>query len=140
MKNVNNFYNKSQEYDKPSGLLQGFFNMNYAKTIEKKTAIDLGAGTGNDALYLINKGFNVTCIDKEEKSKEIIESKIKDKDKLKIIIDNFENVKLEKSNLIYSCLSLQYCNPSKKAEVMNKITSSINKNGFFVRKFLRKRR
>ena len=138
MKNINDFYDKSQKYNKPSGLLQGFFNMDYAKNMEKKDAIDLGAGTGNDALYLINKGFNVTCIDKEEKSKEIIESKIEDKDKLKIIIDNFENVELKKSDLIYSCLSLQFCSSSKKDELMNKITSSINKNGFFVRKFLRK--
>ncbi len=65
MKDINKFYDKSKKYNKPSGLLQGFFNMNYAKDIEKKTAIDLGAGTGNDALYLINKGFSVICIDKE---------------------------------------------------------------------------
>ena len=45
--------------------------MNFDKELKGITAIDLGAGAGNDAKYLLEKGFKVTCIDKEEKSKEI---------------------------------------------------------------------
>lgn len=138
MKNVDKFYDKSKRYNKPSGLLQGFFNMKYSEILEGKDVIDLGAGTGNDAVYLLNKGFNVTCIDIEKKSKKYIENKINDKSKLKIIIDNFENVKFEKVNLIYSCFSLQFCNPQKFDDLMHKITKNIHRNGFFVRKFFRK--
>ena len=133
MENIKEFYNKSKKYGKPSRLLQSFFNMKFAETLEGNEVIDLGAGCGNDALFLIKKGFYVTCIDKEEKSKEIIENKIENKDKLKIIIDNFENVELKKVNLIYSCFSLQFCNPKKIDDLMQRITKSIYKDGFFVR-------
>lgn len=133
VKNVKEFYDKSKKYGKPSGLLQAFFNMKFAEMLEGNEAIDLGAGCGNDALFLINKGFYVTCIDKEEKSRENIENKIENKDKLKIIIDDFENVELKKVNLIYSCFSLQFCNPKKIDDLMQRITKSVYKNGFFVR-------
>ena len=75
VKNVKEFYDKSKKYGKPSGLLQAFFNMKFAEMLEGNEAIDLGAGCGNDALFLINKGFYVTCIDKEEKSREILKIK-----------------------------------------------------------------
>lgn len=133
MKNINDFYNKSNKYNKPSGLLQSFFKMNFIELLDGRNAIDLGAGTGNDALYLVNKGFFVTCIDKEKKSREFIENKISNKDKLRIIIDDFENVKLQEADLIYSCFSLQFCNPKNINILMNNITENICKNGFFVR-------
>ena len=133
MKDINKFYDKSKKYGKPSGLLQGFFNMKFAETLKGKEAIDLGAGCGNDAVFLIDNGFYVTCIDKEEKAKENIESKIDNKDKLKIIIDNFENVELKKVNLMYSCFSLQFCNPKKIDNLMHRITKNVYKHGFFVR-------
>ena len=62
-----------------------------------------------------------------------LENKIENKDKLKIIIDDFENVELKKVNLIYSCFSLQFCNPKKIDDLMQRITKSVYKNGFFVR-------
>ena len=133
MRNINEFYEKSKQYGKPSGLLQGFFNMKLAEKLSGNEAIDLGAGCGNDASFLINKGFNVTCIDKEIKSKENIENRIENKDSLKIIVNKFEDVELTKADLIYSCFSLQFCNPKRIDDLMHRITKSIYKNGFFVR-------
>ena len=72
MKDSEEFYTKTKGGN-PSGLLRLFFSMNYAKELKGNIAIDLGAGAGNDALYLAEKGFKVTCIDKEEKSKLIFE-------------------------------------------------------------------
>ena len=140
MKDINKFYDKSKKYGKPSGLLQGFFNMKFAENLKGKEAIDLGAGCGNDAAFLVDNGFSVTCIDKEIKSKEYIEAKIKNKDKIKIIIDNFENIELKKVDLIYSCFSLQFCDPKKIDNFMNNIVKNVKKNGFFVRKLFGKRR
>ena len=55
------------------------------------------------------------------------------------IVDSFENVQLNKVDLIYSCFSLQFCNPEKINDVMNKIIKNIKKDGYFVRKFFRNR-
>ncbi len=135
MKNVNEFYNNSKKFDKPSGLLRGFFNMNLNKDLEKKIAIDLGAGVGNDTNFLINNGFKVTCIDKEKDSEELILNKIENKDRINIVVDDFENVKLHKADLIYSCFSLCFCNPNNIDNLMNEIIENIIPGGYFVRKF-----
>ena len=135
MKNSEEYYNKTKG-NKPSGLLKTFFFMNFDKELKWKTAIDLGAGAGNDAKYLLEKGFKVTCIDKEEKSKEIIMSQITQNENLKFVLQEFENLKLDKVDLIYSCFSLHFCNPEKFDSLMYEITENIKSNGFFVGNFL----
>ena len=135
MKNSEEYYNKTKG-NKPSGLLKTFFFMNFDKELKEKTAIDLGAGAGNDAKYLLEKGFKVTCIDKEEKSKEIIMSQITQNENLKFELQEFENLKLDKVDLIYSCFSLHFCNPEKFDSLMYEITENIKSNGFFVGNFL----
>lgn len=133
MKNSEEFYNKTKG-GSPSGLLKLFFSMNYSKDINGNIAIDLGTGAGNDARYLVEKGFKVICIDKEEKSKEIIMSQ--NNENLNFELQEFENLKLNKADLINSCFSLHFCNPDKFEKMMTEITSSINKKGFFVGNFL----
>ena len=135
MKNINKFYEKSKKFNKPSNLLRTFFNMNLDKNLNEKVAIDLGAGVGNDAKFLIDNGFKVICIDKEEKSKEAIINKIGNNTNLNFKLQDFENIRLNKANLIYSCFSLHFCKPDKFDGLMNEITKSIISNGFFVRKF-----
>lgn len=135
MKNINQFYEKSKKFNKPSGLLHGFFNMQLDKELTEKIAIELGSGVGNDAKFLIDNGFSVTCIDKEEKSKEAIMNKIGMNDNFKFVLQDFENIKLQKASLIYSCFSLHFCNPNKFDVLMNEITKNIILNGFFVREF-----
>lgn len=135
MKNSEEYYNKTKG-NNPSGLLKSFFFMNFDKELNGKYAIDLGAGAGNDAKYLLEKGFKVTCIDKEEKSKEITMSQITQNENLKFELQEFENLKLNKADLIYSCFSLHFCNPDKFNNMMNEIINNINTNGFFVGNFL----
>ena len=135
MKNSEEYYNKTKG-NKPSGLLKTFFFMNFDKELKGKTAIELGTGAGNDAKYLLEKGFKVTCIDKEEKSKEIIMSQITQNENLKFVLQEFENLKLDKVDLIYSCFSLHFCNPEKFDSLMYEITENIKSNGFFVGNFL----
>lgn len=130
MKNINQFYEKSKKFNKPSGLLCRFFNMKLDKELTEKIAIELGSGVGNDAKFLIDNGFSITCIDKDAKSKEAIISK-----NLKFLLQDFENIKLHKASLIYSCFSLHFCNPNKFDVLMNEITKNIIPGRFFVRKF-----
>ena len=131
MKNSEEYYNKTKG-NNPSGLIKTFFFMNFDKELKGKAVIELGTGAGNDAKYLLEKGFKVTCIDKEEKSKEITMSQ----ENLKFELQEFENLKLNKADLIYSCFSLHFCNPDKFNNMMNEIINNINTNGFFVGNFL----
>ena len=135
MKNSEEYYNKTKG-NKPSGLLKTFFFMNFDKELKGKTAIELGTGAGNDAKYLLEKGFKVTCIDKEEKSKEITMSQITQNENLKFELQEFENLKLDKADLIYSCFSLHFCNPEKFDCLMDEITENVKSDGFFVGNFL----
>ena len=137
MKKSEEYYNKTKG-NNPSGLLRTFFYMNFDKELKGKTAIDLGAGAGNDAKFLLEKGFKVTCIDKEEKSKEIIMSQITQNENLKFELQEFEKIKLHKADLIYSCFSLHFCNPEKFDNLMDEIMENVNLNGFFVGNFLGK--
>ena len=135
MENVDEFYKKSNNINNSSNLLKGFFYMNLDKELNKKVAIDLGAGVGNDAKFLLDKGFKVTCVDKEEKSKEYILGKIKNTKNADFIIDEFEKVRLHKANLIYSNLSLHFCKPNKFNNLMDEIIKNVIPGGFFVREF-----
>ena len=135
MKNSEEYYNKTKG-NNPSGLIKTFFFMNFDKELKGKTAIELGTGAGNDAKYLLEKGFKVTCIDKEEKSKEITMSQITQNENLKFELQEFENLKLDKADLIYSCFSLHFCNPEKFDCLMDEITENVKSDGFFVGNFL----
>lgn len=132
------FYEKSNKYNKPSKLLKRFFDMKLEGNLKNKIAIDIGAGVGNDAKFLLEKGFKVTCIDKEEKAKEIAISKIGDNENFNYIVDRIENIKLYESDFIYECFCLQFCNPQKIDRVMGEIIKNITQGGFFVRKLHRK--
>ena len=131
------FYEKSNKYNKPSKLLKRFFDMKLEGNLKNKIAIDIGAGVGNDAKFLLEKGFKVTCIDKEEKAKEIAISKIGNNEKFNYIVDTIENIKLQESDFIYECFCLQFCNHQKIDSVMERIIKNISQGGFFVRKFYR---
>lgn len=133
MKNIDKFYEEAETLNRPAPLLRGFFNMNLDKELKGKVAIDLGAGVGNDAEFLIDRGFKVTCVDKEEKSKRIIQNRITNTDNLKFIVKNFEDIKLHKADLIYSCFSLHFCHPSKFNKLMSEIIRNIVPGGYFVR-------
>ena len=63
-------------------------------------------------------------------------SQITQNENLKFELQEFENLKLNKADLIYSCFSLHFCNPDKFNNMMNEIINNIKSNGFFVGNFL----
>lgn len=88
---------------------------------------------GNDAEFLYEKNFNVTCVDKSEVSKQYISEKNKN---IKVIVEQFENMNLDNYDLVYSNLGIIFCNKNYIDELINKIKKSINNYGFFVGNFL----
>lgn len=88
---------------------------------------------GNDAEFLYENGYDVTCVDKSEEAKQYINKKNKN---LNVIVTSFENLKLTKKyDLIYSNFGIAFCNKNYIDTLINEIKNSINENGFFVGNF-----
>ena len=113
---------------------------NLKKLIEienkKGNATDLGCGAGRDTVFLIKNGWNVSAIDREN-TKDIIEFKLNKEElkRFKFICQDFENIKLDKNDLIVSNFSLPFCDKKIFNEFWNKIIDSINTGRIFCWEF-----
>ena len=91
---------------------------------------------GNDAIFLSNRGFEVTCIDRSEEAIKHINER---NNKLITIISSFEKLdfnKLANFDLIYSNFGIVFCEKNKINKLIENIKNHINSAGFFVGNFL----
>lgn len=115
-------------------------NKNVRELIELKretgNAIELGCGAGRDTKLLLENGWNVLAIDKEDVSN-IITEKLNQEElnKFRFQKQEFESLELEATNLIVANFSLPFCGKNKFNEMWNKIKNSILLNGYFVGNF-----
>ena len=117
--NNNDLYYEKTQNSLPHKNIKEFIDM------ENKVgnAIDLGCGAGRDTVFLIKNNWNVLAIDRED-TRDIIETKL-DKNELKkfrFVCQNFENIQLEKSNLIVSNYSIPFCSKNYFEEFWNMLT------------------
>ena len=131
MENIKKYY-KNTENALPNPMIRKFINMN----IHPSNAIDLGCGAGRDTIFLINNGWKVLSIDRED-TKEIISNKLNNEEikKFRFNSQKFENIKLEKTNLLVSNFSIPFCNKKHFYMFWKKITNSILKDRIFCWKF-----
>ena len=129
MNNMKKYY-KNTENALPNIIIRKFIEMK----IKPSNAIDLGCGAGRDTVYLIKNGWNVLSIDRED-TKEIILSKLDNEEikRFRFNKQNFENIELEKNNLLVANFSIPFCNKTCFNEFWNKITNSILKERVFRR-------
>lgn len=100
---------------------------------EIKTAIDLGCGSGNDAVYMVKKGIKVLAIDKVLNKNYILDRLSLDEQKnIELLKANFEDVSLPKVDLVTAFFSLPFCSPGNFDTMWQKIYDSINDNGYLV--------
>ncbi len=127
MEDIKKYY-ENTENALPHPMVKKFIEMN----IKPEKAIDLGCGAGRDTIYLIRNGWNVLSIDKED-IREIISNKLDSEEIKRFRFDkqNFENIKLEKNNLLIANFSIPFCNKEIFNEFWNKITDSILKERIF---------
>lgn len=134
-------YYENTENALPHPMVKKFINMNS----NPKYAIDLGCGAGRDTIYLIKNGWKVLSIDKENTS-EIISSKLNNEEleKFNFECQDFENIELEKNNLLVANFSIPFCNKDYFDEFWKKIANSILKERilcwelFWIKRFLGK--
>ena len=90
-----------------------------------RSILDVGSGSGNLALKLLNLGYNVDCVVPSKFLAEQVTSKLGNRSK--IYICDFENVdELQKYDLILFSESFQYV---KLSESLNKIEKMLNLSG-----------
>lgn len=131
MENIKKYYENTEDV-LPNVIVTKFIDMN----IKPANAIDLGCGIGKDTIYLIKNGWKVLSIDREN-TKEIISSKLDSEEIKKFRFDsqNFEDIKLEKTNLLVANFSIPFCDKKYFHQFWNKITDSILKGRIFCWKF-----
>ena len=127
-------YYKNTEGALPNPMVEKFITMN----INPTNAIDLGCGAGRDTIFLINKGWNVLSIDREN-TEEIISSKLDNEEikKFRFKRQSFEDIELEKTNLLVANFSIPFCDKKHFNKFWKKITDSIFKDRIFRWKFFR---
>lgn len=106
MGNIQKYY-ENTENSLPHPLVQKVINMNK----NPKYPIDLGCGAGRNTIYLIKNGWKVLSIDKEN-TREIISAKLDNEElkKFNFKCQDFENIELEKNNLLIANFSIPFCN------------------------------
>lgn len=99
-------------------------------------AIDIGCGAGRDTKYLLKHGWNVIAIDKEDVQDRISKYLTKEvSQRFEFSRQKFEDLILERANLIVANFSLSFCKKDKFNEMWDKIVENINANGYFVGNF-----
>lgn len=101
-------------------------------------AVDLGAGTGRDTLYLLRKGWNVIAMDAESQALEIISNRAENEGltHLELMLTPFNEMVLpENIDLINASFSLPFCNPQDFPECWEKIDQSLAVGGRFSGQF-----
>lgn len=93
-------------------------------------AVDLGTGTGRDALFLLNHGWSVLAIDAEPLAIEILLSRAEGD--LEVMISPFSEMTLpENIDLINASLSLPFCSPEDFPACWQKIQDHLAIGGRF---------
>ena len=103
--------------------------LSYVKSAGK--AIDIGGGALRDTKYLLEKGFDVTVIDKSPLlEKEVRELKNK---RLHFVVTSFADFKFPVNEYILASAmhSLPFCEPTHFSQVVTNIKSSLEKGGIF---------
>lgn len=132
MSNIQKYY-ENTENALPNQIVKKFLDMR----IKPGIAVDLGCGAGRDTVYLIKNGWNVLSIDREDTS-DIIVNKLdsEEKNRFKFRCQSFEDIKIEKNNLMVANFSIPFCAKSSFNDFWNKVVSSILEERLFYRKFL----
>ena len=131
MKDIEKYYEITKNTP-PHPLVKELMKMK----ITPQNAIDLGCGSGKDTVFLIKNGWNVLAID-QENTKDMIEQELTEieRKKFRFKIQKFEEVELEKNDLLVANFSIPFCNKNYFEEFWKKITNSILEKGYFIGNF-----
>lgn len=94
-------------------------------------AIDLGCGAGRDTSYLLEKGFNVTAVDKDSAAEKYLQQ-LPHQNRLKFVCTSFEDFDFGRYDLANAHYALPFAGKENFDNVMSNVINSINSNGLFI--------
>lgn len=108
-----------------------------ANIIEKKgVALDIGSGLSKSAIYLVQRGWTVVCLDYSNHALDIMKHRTYDlpkKENLSFVCSPIEEYSWpQKFDLVLASSTLPYVDPGKVREVMTKIYSNLKPNGTLI--------
>ncbi|HRH31508.1 MAG TPA: class I SAM-dependent methyltransferase [Candidatus Paceibacterota bacterium] len=111
--------------------------MEFLSTLNGGEALDLGAGTLNEASVMLAYGFNVTAVDSSPCFREMhsIEPQVilPDGNILNLVPTTFSryNFPCNHFDLVHSRMSLSFCHPKSFMNMFIRMTNSIKIGGYF---------
>ena len=102
----------------------------------KEEALDLGAGTLVESMYLLDNGFkNVTAVDSSEQIKSFAEGV--DMTKLSLVVSTFKDFDMQQDtyNLINAQYALPFYGPDNFENFIDRVKLSLKVEGIFVGQF-----
>lgn len=103
------------------------------KPLSPLYAIDIGCGHGADTLELLRRGWKVLATDNNSEGLSLLEESVRPdlKKNLKVSNMSFENIKLDKCDLVNAGYSIPFCSPDHFMKLWNEIENSIKTGGRF---------
>jgi trans-aconitate methyltransferase len=120
------YYRKTQ--GRPAReLLRGLLLRLEAEGIPPGDALDLGCGSGNESLALLERGWNVLAVDKEAAAIEILLERVPpaQRPRLRTEVADFEHAQLAPCDLIWSAQALPFCPPAQFSRVWTRILAAL---------------
>ena len=96
-----------------------------------KTAIDMGCGTGRDALHLAEQGFEVTAFDAEPTAIASLTHNTQVRPNLKPVLAHFHTFDYHPVSLINASASLFFCEAEHFDDVWGQVRHAILPGGLF---------
>ncbi len=94
-------------------------------------ALDLGAGAGADTRYLLDQGFDVTAVDREQEALAILKTQLP-QEHLHLMDSSFEDLTLtEMYDLINASFALPFTTNGKFDDVFAHLTDHLKSGGIF---------
>ena len=117
MKSIEKYYDNTKDAN-PNYTIRKFIELN----AKPGNVVEFGCGAGRDTVYLIRKWWNVLSIDREEVEFRITANLNEEELKyFKFSKQIFEDIELEKNNLVVTNFSHSFCNKNNFKELWNKM-------------------
>lgn len=135
------YFDRTNTYQGPQDTLSTAIEHFKEEGREPGEAIDLGCGTGNDTLYLVQQGWTVRAMDNEESARDYLMKKIPATWHKRVSFEAspFEKFVFSPALLINASYCIEYCHPNEIKKVMQRISANLLPGGRFCGHFLGKK-
>ena len=100
------------------------------KYVSSGEALDLGAGNGRNTLFLISQSFKVTSVDTSEEGLNILEKRVKEKEKLETVLSDVREFETDKKyDLIIAIGLLHFLSKREGSDLIKKIQRWTKRDG-----------